>query len=149
MPKGEREIRRKAVARVLSGEPAAKVAAQLGRTDRWVRKWVARYDPADEDWSMDHSRAPRTTPTRTPEGTEQLILRIRERLMADPWAQVGAAAIAWELEKLGFEHPPEAWTIDRILRRAGVPKRRARTDYVPKGSGGGPWDHVLPAPRGP
>jgi len=53
--------------------------------------------------------------------------------MADPWAQVGATAIAWEMEKLGVD-PPETWTIDRILKRAGVPKRRARRRYVPKGT---------------
>jgi putative transposase len=140
MPKSETELRREAVARVLSGEPAAAVAADVGRTDRWVRKWVARYDPNEGTWAEDDSRAPRTSPTRTPEGTRRLVLRIRERLTADPWAQVGAVAIAWELAKLGFEHPPEVWTIDRILREAGVPKRRARAPYVPKGT---------PYPAGP
>lgn len=140
MPKSATELRREAVARVLSGEPAAGVAADLGRTDRWVRKWVARYDPAEETWAVDGSRAPYGMPTRTPEGTRRLVLSIRERLMSDPWAQVGAVAIAWELDKLGFEHPPEIWTIDRILREAGVPKRRARTPYVPKGT---------PYPAGP
>lgn len=140
MGKGEEEIRREAVARVLSGESPRKVAADLGRTDRWVRKWVARYDPADEGWAVERSRAPHTVPRRTPEGTARLILSIRERLMADPWAQVGAVAIAWELRKLGFEDPPGVWTIDRILRRAGVAKRRARPRYVPKGT---------PYPAGP
>ena len=28
------------------------------------------------------------------------MLEIRARLMANPWAQVGATAIAWEMEKL-------------------------------------------------
>jgi hypothetical protein len=51
--------------------------------------------------------------------------------MGNPWAKVGAVAIAWELEKLGIP-PPAVWTIDRILRRAGVPKRRARNRYVPR-----------------
>lgn len=134
MPKGEIELRREAVARVLSGDIPAKVAADLGRTDRWVRKWVGRYDPGNEAWAADDSRAPHTKPTRTPEGTRRLVLKIRERLMADPWAQVGSVAIAWELSKLGFEHPPETWTIERILKDAGVPKRRARTPYVPKGT---------------
>lgn len=140
MPRGEIELRREAVARVLSGEPAAKVAADLGRTDRWVRKWAARYDPGNESWAADNPRAPRTRPTRTPEGTRRLVLKIRQRLMADPWAQVGAVAIAWELHKLAFEHPPETWTIERILKEARVPKRRARTAYVPKGT---------PYPAGP
>ena len=131
--------RRRAVARVLAAEPAAKVAAELGRSERWVRKWVRRYDPADDGWAAGQSRAPHRQARRTPAGTERLILAIRERLMAEPWAQVGAVAIAWELEKLGI--PPTAvWTIDRILRRAGVPKRRARNRYVAKGT---------PYPAGP
>ncbi len=139
MAGGDERMRREAVARVLSGEPAAKVAADVGRTERWVRKWVARYDLANERWAVDRSRGPRTVPNRTPEATERLILEIRARLMADPWAQVGAVAIAWELEKLGVV-PPAVWTIDRILRRAGVAKRRARSRYVPKGT---------PYPAGP
>src|SRR6266511_3321345 len=102
MPKGEIELRLEAVARVLSGEPPAKVAAALGRTDRWIRKWVGRYDPSDEAWAAEHSRAPHTRPSRTPEGTRRLVLKVRERLMGDPWAQVGAVAIAWELHTLGF-----------------------------------------------
>jgi transposase len=40
----EEAARRQAVARVFQGEPSAKVAADLGRTERWVRKWAARYD---------------------------------------------------------------------------------------------------------
>jgi len=56
----EEEKRREAVLRVLAGEPPSKVAADLGRSDRWVRKWVARYDPADEARAADLSRAPRT-----------------------------------------------------------------------------------------
>ncbi len=132
MPRTEIELRQDAVARVLSGD--------LGRTDRWVRKWLARYDPNDDAWAEDDSCAPHSSPTRTPEGTRRIVLTIRERLMDDPWAQVGAVAIAWELHKLGFEHPPATWTIERILRQAGVPKRRSRTSYVPKGT---------PYPAGP
>ena len=139
MGDAEEGARRGAVARVLAGEPAAKVAAELRQSERWVRKWVTRYDPADEGWAADRSRAPRVQARRTPPGTERLILEIRERLMADPWAQVGAVAIAWELEKLGIP-PPAAWTIDRVLRRAGAAKRRARSRYVPKGT---------PYPAGP
>ncbi|HZJ49350.1 MAG TPA: helix-turn-helix domain-containing protein [Actinomycetota bacterium] len=135
----EEETRRKAVMRVLGGEPPSKVAADLGRTDRWVRKWVARYDPADDSWACDRSRAPATQGRQTPEEIERMVLEIRERLMADPWAQVGAVTIAWEMDKLGIT-PQETWTIERILRRAGVPKRRARNRYAPKGT---------PYPAGP
>lgn len=144
MGRREERVRQEAVARVLSGEPVAKVAADVGRTDRWVRKWVSRYDPGDE-WAKDRSRAPHRAGNRTDEATEQLVVEVRERLMANPWAQVGAVAIAWELEKLGVE-PPEVWTIDRILRRHGVKKRRARTAYVPKGTPY-PGGSALPAPN--
>ncbi len=62
------------------------------------------------------------------------MVEIRRRLMANPWAQVGSGAIAWELAKLGTEPPPVS-TIERILARADVPKRRSRPDkYVPKGT---------------
>jgi putative transposase len=132
---GEEEARREAVMRVLAGEPPGKVAAGLGRSDRWVRKWVGRYDPSDMDWAKERSRAPKTQAGRTLAATERLVLEIRDRLMADPWAQVGAVAIAWEMDKLGVTPLPTR-TIERILARAGVPQRRARNRdrYVPKGT---------------
>jgi putative transposase len=133
MASAEERARREAVARVLAGQPTTKVAADLGRSDRWVRKWVARFDPSETGWAADRSRAPAIVANRTPAELERVVLAVRQRLMDDPWAQVGAAAIAWELTKLGLE-PPAVWTIDRILRRAGVAKRRARGRYVPKGT---------------
>ncbi|MGH2746306.1 MAG: helix-turn-helix domain-containing protein [Actinomycetota bacterium] len=135
----EERVRREAVTRVLAGEPAGKVAADLGRSDRWVRKWVARYDPKDDSWAHDRSRAPITQARQTPEETERMVLEIRGRLMDDPWSQVGAVAIAWEMQKLGVTSP-ERWTIERILARAQVAKRRARNRYVAKGT---------PYPSGP
>lgn len=80
------EDRRDAVMRVLAGEPASKVAADLGRTDRWVRKWVARYDPADDTWAEERSRAPKVQAGKTERETEQLVLEIRQRLQDNPWA---------------------------------------------------------------
>ena len=134
MGSAEEAARRQAVARVFQGESPAKIAADLGRTERWVRKWVARYDPANEDWFSDRSRAPVRAANRTVAQTEQAVLEIRKRLMADPWAQVGSGAIAWEMTKLGLE-PPLSRTTERILARAGAPKRRSRPDkYVPKGT---------------
>ncbi|MFA5788082.1 MAG: hypothetical protein WDA71_14055 [Actinomycetota bacterium] len=129
----EEDARREAVMRVLTGEPPGKVACDLGRSDRWVRKWVGRYEPADEAWASERSRAPALQVRKTPAEIERLVLEIRERAMANPWAQVGAVAIAWEMDKLGVG-PPEVWTIDRILARAGVAKRRAQSRYVPKGT---------------
>lgn len=132
---GAEQERRAAVMRVLAGEPPSMVAADLGRTDRWVRKWVARFDPADETWAEERSRAPKSQAYRTEQETEELVLKIRQRLHDNPWAQVGAVAIAWEMEKLKVT-PPTTRTIERILARANVPKRRSRKRdrYVPKGT---------------
>lgn len=41
----EERVRRQAVRRVMAGERAGEVAAALGRTERWVFKWLSRYDP--------------------------------------------------------------------------------------------------------
>lgn len=81
---GGEKARRQAVARVLAGEPAEQVDADLGRSDRWVRKWVARYDPAEEGWAADRSWAPqRVVQPDLPEA-ERVVLEIRRRLMDDP-----------------------------------------------------------------
>lgn len=127
-----KQDRLEAVNRVMGGEAVSKVAADLGKTERWVRKWVQRYDPKNEAWTAERSRAPISVPTRTAAETEHLVVTIRRRLMDDPWSQVGSATIAWELEKLG-KSPLHLRTIERILKRAKVPNRRARPAiYVPK-----------------
>ena len=51
------------------------------------------------------------------------VLEVRKHLEENPWAQVGAPAIAWEFEKLGAVAPPER-TIERIVARAGATKRQ-------------------------
>jgi len=126
--------RREAVRRVLAGEPVSVVAQDLGRSPPWVRKWVDRYDPTDEMWPVAHSRAPRTVANRTDTETEALVVKIRERLAEQPWAQVGASAIAWELTKLGVVELPSLRTIERILVRHDTPRRDRRGRYTPKGT---------------
>jgi transposase len=133
---GEREetARREAARRVMAGEPVKAVAAALGRSEPWVRKWAERYDPADESWAQTRSSAPAVTANRTPGETEALVLKVRRQLAADSWAQVGPAAIAWELDRLGEPDPPTLRTIARIIARAGEPRRGRRVRYQPKGT---------------
>ncbi len=130
----EERMRREAVRRVLADEPVADVARALGRTERWVFKWLSRYDPTTADWAGSRSRAPHTIANRTEPKLEALVLRVRGRLQANPWAQIGAAAIAWELEKLRLRKLPELRTIERILERAGAPRRERRVRYAAKGT---------------
>jgi putative transposase len=115
-------LRREAARRRLAGESPQVIARELGRTRQWVAKWAARYDPHDAGWAQSLSRAPTHVAHRTAADVQAQVLEIRGRLEANPWAQVGAPAIAWELEKLGTVVPPER-TIERILRRAGATGR--------------------------
>lgn len=130
----EEKLRREAVRRSLAGEGAAVIAKELRRSRRWVVKWLARYDPRDEDWARERSRAPEHVANRSPSKLEALVLSVRRRLQANPWAQIGATAILWELTKLHLRQLPEPRTVERILERAGVPRRERRERYRPKGT---------------
>jgi hypothetical protein len=116
-------LRREAARRRLAGESPGAIARDLGRTRQWVAKWAARYDPDDPAWARGQSRAPRRVANRTADDVAARVLAVRARLEENPWAQVGAPAIAWELEKLGAVVVPLR-TIERILERAGATERR-------------------------
>ena len=132
MAKTEAELRREAVRRRLAGESPAEIARSLGRSRQWVAKWVRRQEGGDGDWAAGAKRGPERAPHRTATELEALVLAVRERLVANPWAQVGAEAIAWELRKLGAEPPPRR-TIERILARGGATRRRSSRRREPKG----------------
>lgn len=140
----EEEQRQEAVRRRLAGESPTEIADALGRTTRWVRKWVERHRDQGhtESWVESRSRAPHHSPTRTSVELRSLILASRERLVANPRAQYGALAIQWDLRRIGVVEIPPARTIERILTRAGVAQpRRQKAGYVSK-------DVPYPAARG-
>ena len=119
MSEVEAGLRREAARRRLAGESPEAIARDLGRTRQWVAKWASRYDPQDPAWAEGRSRAPRHVANRTPAKVEEQVLAVRTRLAENPWSQLGAEAIAWELSKLGGPVPPPR-TIEEILTRAGV-----------------------------
>lgn len=132
----EEELRREAVRRRLAGEGPEEIAAALGRTSRWVRKWVARHgeESGQDTWARGRSRAPHISPTGTPDELVNQILAARQRLVANPRAQYGSLAIQWELRRLGVEPIPPSRTIERVLQRAGVSRPRRRPSrYASKG----------------
>ena len=132
----EQELRTEAVRRRLAGESPTEIAAALGRTTRWVRKWVSRHaeDGLHEAWAQSRSRAPLSSPTKTPRELEEQILASRARLVANPRAQFGSLAIQWDLRRVGVEQIPPSRTIERVLERAGVaqPRQRRSERYVSK-----------------
>jgi transposase len=138
----EEELRKEAVRRRLAGESPGEIAAAVGRTPRWVRKWVSRHreEGHQNEWAQSRSRAPHRSPTRLADETRDLILAARGRLVANPRAQYGALAIQWELRRIGIAEIPPTWTIERVLARAGVTQpRRRQVGYVSKN---------VPYPRG-
>ena len=128
----EVSLRREAVRRRLAGESPEAIARDIGRTRQWVAKWAARYDPSDPGWADGRSRAPKRVARRTAADVQAQVLEVRARLEANPWAQVGAPAIAWELDKLGVRAVPER-TIERILARAGATRRERPRRRLAKG----------------
>jgi len=132
MDEVEIALRGEAARRRLAGESPRAIARDLGRTRQWVAKWAARYDPHDPGWAEGLSRAPKRVANRTAAGVAAQVLEVRARLEGNPWAQVGAPAIAWELSKLGAVVPPER-TIEEILERAGATKRQRPGRRASKG----------------
>lgn len=134
----EEGLRREAVRRHMSGEDARSIARDLGRSERWVYKWVGRYEAGEEQWFVSGSRRPHRAPTATSEELAALVLGARDRLEDEPRAQRGAAAIAWELASMGVAEDalPGSWTIERILSREGRSKPRRREGHrcQPKGT---------------
>jgi transposase InsO family protein len=112
-----------AVRRRLAGESPEAIAASLGRSRRWVAKWVARQEPASEGWAA--GRRPGRVVNRTDAALEAQVVAVRRLLAENPWAQVGSDAMAWELSKLGVKAPPRR-TIERILERGGLARGSRR-----------------------
>lgn len=131
----EGELRKEAVRRRQAGESAEEVATALGRTSRWVRKWSARAEEetGNQAWAEGRSRAPHTSPTRTPDEVRRSIMDARARLVANPRAQYGPLAVAWELRRMGVDPIPPRWTIERVIGAEGLARPRRRVGYVSKG----------------
>ena len=132
----EQDLRQQAVRRRLAGESPEQIAAALGRTSRWVGKWVARHgdEGSDEAWAHGRSKAPHRSPNRTPEEVRVQIVSARQRLVDNPRAQYGSLAVQWELRRLGVDPIPPARTIERVLAAAGLSRpRRRQVGYISKG----------------
>src|SRR5664280_60600 len=144
MSDAEAVLRREAARRRLAGESPEAIAQDLGRTRQWVAKWAGRYDPENPSWAEGRSRAPKHVADRTPEDIAERVLAVRGRLAENPWAQVGAEAISWELSKLGG--PAAAPPAHRALR---APRRSPQRRPAPTGSPPASHEPRAPAQRCP
>ena len=108
------------------------MAREYGVSQGWVSRLVARYRSEGEAAFDAQSRRPHTSPTRLPQSTIDLVLRLREEL-ASKGLDNGPATIAWHLRHHHGLAVGTA-TIHRHLRAAGLinpqPQKRPKSSYI-------------------
>jgi transposase InsO family protein len=92
-------------------QPASRVAAELGISERTVRKWLARWRAGGEPALNDRSSAPARSPRRLPAEVTAAIERLRRQRLSGP--QIA--------RRLGLPLS----TVGGILRRLGLGKLAA------------------------
>lgn len=125
------DLRKTAISRYLQGERPSDICKDLNKSRTWFYKWLNRYKTGSSKWFKAKSRKPIHQPRKTPQAEEEVIINIRKRLESIKYAQIGANVIQWEMKKLGLS-PLPIWTINRILKRHNLVKKR-RKQYIPKG----------------
>jgi transposase InsO family protein len=120
-----------AVERYFSGEDPESICASLGKTTRWLYKWVSRHTPDDPAWFEDQSRRPLSSPYRTPAEIEKVVEMVRLNLY-NKGLFCGNQAIQWEMNDMEVQPILSLSTIGRILRRRELTHRRTGR-YTPKG----------------
>lgn len=130
----EEEVKQRvlAVQRFFAGEKPEAICASLGRSRSWLYKWVNRYNPNNETWHDSQSTQPTFVANRTRSEVEEIVKRVRVKL-AKQDLFCGAQAILWELEDLDVKPLPSLRTINRILVRNKLTRRRSGK-YEPKGT---------------
>ena len=115
------ELRLRAVELAGAGWKTTSVARELGRSSRWVRKWVRRYENGGEAGLEDRSRRPKRSPNRFDDTVRGEVLRIRSELAEHRHANVGAKAIRSRmLRTRSVDRVPSIASIKRVLKDAGV-----------------------------
>ena len=120
-----------AVQRYLAGESPQSICASLGKTTRWLYKWISRHTPDDPAWFEDQSRRPLSSPCRTPAEIEKIVEMVRLNLY-NKGLFCGNQAIQWEMNDMEVQPIPSLSTIGRILHRRELTHRRTGR-YTPKG----------------
>jgi putative transposase len=118
----EYQQRQEAINRYLQGERVASIARLIGRSRKWVYHWIERYtsNADDVNWFEDKSKAPKNINRKLSSETECQILLIRNELMKEKMAQIGAISIQYECERRGIKPLPAVWTINRIIAKHGL-----------------------------
>jgi len=117
---------------VVEGRSQADVAREYRVSKGWVSKLVARYRVEGDAAFDPRSRRPHSSPNKTPDDTVELIVAIRDRLIADGH-DAGADKIVWYLEhdhQITVSRPTVNRTLTRHGRITAQPKKRPRSSYI-------------------
>jgi transposase InsO family protein len=119
-------------AHLLEGRSVSELAAAHGVHRSWIYKLLARYKAGGYGALERSSRAPHSSPNRTPAETVAAILFLREQLSAEGH-DCGAQTIAHHLARQS-DRVPSVSTIWRVLKREGLvspqPQKRPRSSLI-------------------
>jgi transposase InsO family protein len=112
-----------------AGQTISVVAQQLGRSERWVRKWWQRYQTAAWAGLAEQSRAPHRVPRQLSAEVRQQIILARSALEAQAATgtglkYIGAPAVRTRLKAQGCQPLPSIASIERALQAAGMTRPR-------------------------
>lgn len=113
------------VERAAKGEPVASLCREFGISRQTGHKWLKRYEASGADGLEEQSRRPKSAPLATAEDIVMMVLEAREK--HPRW---GPRTLEPYLRRKLGDQTPSDRTIARILRRAGLVKKRRRRPIV-------------------
>ena len=123
--KQEWQQRKTAIRLWLKGKSSARILALVSRSRAWLSKWKERYRQYGWKGLRSESRKPHRSIHAYPPTIRRLIERAYRRVQKRRWGLRGLSAIRRELRVTYRLRPtPSVSTIRRVLRAAGVVKRR-------------------------
>lgn len=126
-----KELRELAIERYENGEVPKNIYTSLGKGKTWFFKWLKRSKTCEANWAEERSRKPHNSPKKTDKTMEQTVIDTRHKLEKELYAQIGALNITWHLSEEQNEKAPSMATINRIIQRNNLSRKRPR--YQPKG----------------
>jgi len=121
--KRARALRIDAVQRYEAGESATRICSALGKSRKWLYKWLRRKE------ELSQVSSPKRAHNRTPIEMKEMVIEVRRKLQNTKYAQIGVNAINRKLYLQGLA-PLSASTIKHILSREGL--QRKKLPCVPK-----------------
>jgi hypothetical protein len=105
------EERIEAVNRYIMGDKPSNICRDTNRSEKWLFTWVKRFKTGEEEWYKSQSNAPKKHGRKTRKDIESTSVNLRKALMEgneheSKYLGVGADAVQYRMEKLGFSNDP-------------------------------------------